>query len=77
VPRYFFSFRDGGELHDNLGMALADEPTARDEAIRGARSIIADCARRGRLPLSARVQVEDESGRLVFALTFKDTVKIE
>lgn len=77
MQRFFFSFRDGGELHDDLGMELTDEQVAREEAVRGARSIIAECARLGRLPLSATVEVEDEEGRMLFALTFQDTVEIE
>lgn len=77
MPLYFFSFRNGGEVDDDVGVELIDEQAARDAAVRGARSIIADCVQKGTSPLSARVQVEDDSGRLLFALMFKDAVEID
>jgi hypothetical protein len=77
VPRYFFHFRDGGDLDDQYGIELADEAAARDEAILGARSIMADCVKKGRLRLSATISATDESGTSLFVLPFKDTVEID
>ena len=76
MPHYFFSFRDGGTLEDHMGMDLADDEAAREEAVRGARSILADAVKEGRLPLSARVGVEDEDGKRLFDVVFKETVEI-
>ena len=76
MPHYFFSFRDGGELRDDMGMDLPDDEAARDEAVRGARSILADTVKDGRLPLSATVGVEDEEGNRLFDVVFKETVEI-
>ena len=59
-----------------MGMDLPDEESARVEAVRGARSILADTVKEGRLPLSAMVGVEDEEGRRLFDLTFKEVVQI-
>jgi hypothetical protein len=77
VPRYFFRFRDGGELDDQYGIELADEVAAREEAILGARSIMSDCVKKGRLGLSATISATDESGKSLFVLPFKDAVQIE
>lgn len=77
MPHYFFSFRDGGELQDDMGMDLPDDAAARHEAVRGARSILADTVMKdGKLPLSATVGVEDEEGKRLFDLAFKEVVEI-
>ena len=54
---------------------MRDE-AARDEAVRGARSILADAVKEGRLPLSARVGFEDEDGKRLFEVVFEETVEI-
>ena len=77
VPRYLFHFRDGGDLDDQYGIELVDEVAAREEAIIGARSIMSDCVKKGRLRLSATISATDERGKSLFVLPFKDAVQIE
>ena len=74
MPRYFFHFRDGGDLDDQYGIELANEAAAREEAILGARSIMSDCVKKGRLHLSATISATDEGGKSLFVLQFRDAV---
>ncbi len=77
MPRYYFRFCDGDELPDNLGIELSDAETARTEAIQGIRSLVADRARQGRLPVSERVEIEDEAGRTLMTVLFDEALKLE
>jgi hypothetical protein len=75
VPTYFFHVRGGlGDVEDGEGSAHADERSAEAFALAGARSLIAGDVLDGILDLSARIDVEDEAGQLVFSLPFAETV---
>ena len=77
MPRYFFHLRDGDWVDDPDGMFFPDVRTARLEAIRSARDIMAEDVRRGRLSLSHRIEVTDENGEPVLAVPFGEIVEIE
>jgi hypothetical protein len=49
----------------------------RAAATAGARSVIASEVMAGRVPLQAVVEVDDEDGRRVMTLPFKDVVLLE
>ena len=76
MPRFFFHIRDGESIDDPDGIYLPDTRTARQEAVRSARDIMAEDVRRGRLPLSAWIEVTDENGEAIFALPFTEAVEI-
>jgi hypothetical protein len=77
MPRYFLHIQDSGEvIRDEEGMDLPDLAAARDEAIAGARSILADGAKAGILSLSSLIEIEDERGESLMTITFADTVAI-
>jgi hypothetical protein len=63
-------------IRDEEGMDFPDLAAARDEAIAGARSILADGAKAGILSLSSRIEIEDEKGQALVAITFADAVAI-
>jgi hypothetical protein len=77
MPRFYFRFCDGDELPDLLGIEMPDVQTARMEAVRGIRSLVADLALQGRIPISNRVEVENEGGEALLTVTFDEAVKLE
>ena len=76
MPRFFFHLRDGESLDDPDGIFLPDTRSARLEAIRNARDIMAEDVRRGRLALSSWIEVTDENGEAIFAVPFAEAVDI-
>ena len=77
MAHYFFNFHDDTVTLDEEGRDCADVAAALALALRDARSIAADRVSQGRLDLSDRVEVVDESGNIVGAVTFADAVKVE
>ena len=77
MPRFFFHLRDGESVEDPDGMFLPDARTARLEAVRSARDIMAEDVRRGRLSLSSLIEVTDENGEPILAVPFSEVVEIE
>ena len=77
MPRFFFHLRDGETAEDPDGIFLPNADMARLEAIRSARDIMAEDVRQGRLALSFRIEVTDENGEPIFAVPFREVLKIE
>jgi hypothetical protein len=77
VPRFFFHVFEDGLLLDDEGLELADVEAARGAALAGARGMMCDELKGGRLTLRHRVDVEDENGAPVLSLPFADAVTIE
>ena len=77
VPRYFFHVYDDLVLRDDEGIELADTVAARDAALAGAREMMCDQVKKGRLSLHHRIEVEDERGRVILTLPFDEAVSIE
>jgi len=63
VARFFFHVRKGGELEcDALGLELPDFASARQQAIRAARDLLADMATRGQDARGWTIEIADEDG---------------
>ncbi|MEA3066496.1 MAG: hypothetical protein QOJ27_2957 [Sphingomonadales bacterium] len=77
MPRYFFHVFEDALMLDDEGIDLADAEAARAAALAGARSMMCDEVRSGRLTLHHRVDVEDENGAPILSLAFGDAVTIE
>jgi hypothetical protein len=77
MPRFFFHLYDDFIVLDEEGSDLADVGAARCEAIRSARSIMAEQIIHGRLNLGHRIEVEDANGEPVLTLTFGEAVTVE
>jgi citrate lyase beta subunit len=70
VPRYHFHLHeDGVVVDDEEGLALADDASARDAAVRAARDVLAGAVLDGRLPLDDFIMVTDHAGRTILTLT--------
>jgi hypothetical protein len=65
-----------GTAEDREGRDLPDDQTAREEAVKGARDLMASELREGQLNLWSFIEVEDEIHRLLFTVTFAEAVKI-
>ncbi|WP_435521134.1 DUF6894 family protein [Brevundimonas faecalis] len=76
MPRYFFHLRHLTDLatdHQGIDMDLEAVSAC---ALFNARSIISHDARCGLIDLRPRIDVEDEHGRPVHSLSFRDAVTI-
>ena len=77
MPRYYFHVYDDIIAHDEEGLELPNLAAARLNALRGARSLIADQVSRGYFVLSHWIDVVDEKGESVLTVTFRDAVDIK
>lgn len=77
MARYHFHVLNGlGLTADDEGRELADLDIARDEAIKGARSIVSEEAKEGRVDLRGKIDVADPSGRVLLTVTFAEAVEV-
>ena len=77
MPRFYFHLHNDIEAPDEEGLELPDLEAARSEAIRTGRELVAEAVRNGQVNLSHWIEIQDESGAQVLAVSFGDTVKIE
>jgi len=76
VPRYFMHLVDGVDhILDPEGVEMPRE-AVEGYALRSARDCIAGDVRRGDIDFSYRIEVRDESDRLIHSLEFRDAVTI-
>lgn len=61
---------------DEEGLELASLEAARSEAIAGARGIMRDELRNGRLSLGSRIEIEDSSGRMLATVPFREAITV-
>lgn len=77
VPRYFFHVYDDLGLRDQDGIDLAGPEAARAAALAGARAMMCEQLKKGRLSLHDRIEVEDEMGEPILTLSFGEAARIE
>lgn len=76
MPRYFTHLVDGEDvLLDPDGIEMSADAVER-HAMMNARDCIAADAREGRIDLRYRLEVHDESGRVVHSLSFAEAVRV-
>jgi hypothetical protein len=75
MTHYYFHLIDGVRVEDEEGQELADDEAAHAEALRSARSIMADAVWAGRLPLDESIEIVAD-GEVVAVLAFKDAVSL-
>jgi hypothetical protein len=64
MTRFFFHVRKGDELEcDALGVELPDIASARQQAIRAARDLLADMTTRGQDARGWSIEIADEDGQ--------------
>ena len=77
MPRFFFRVCDDHDCEDPEGIELPDLDAAYQEAIRGARSIMAEQVNKGRLLLTGRIEIKDQSGRIALFVSFREAVEVD
>lgn len=78
MPLYRFNIHNGNGLtEDEEGRDLPDAGAARDEALSGIRSILAEDVLQGRLDLRGRIEILDERDGLLCAVPFAEALRIE
>ena len=70
MPRFHFNVRDGHDIKDGEGVRLLDFSTARWEAIRLSGAILEDEADQLGAAEDWRLEVTDETGLILFLMTF-------
>jgi hypothetical protein len=77
MPPYYFHLYNDMVVMDEEGRELPDMAAAREHAIEGARSLMAEQIMAGRLRLQHRIEVADEEGRVLMTIPFRELVNIE
>jgi hypothetical protein len=76
MPRYFFNVYNDETSLDEEGSDFPDLAAARAHAIAGARSLMSDTLKEGRIDLSHHIAIVDEDGRLLADVAFGDAVEV-
>ena len=77
MTRYHFNVHNGfGFLRDEEGRALPGLAAAREEGLKGARSIIADEVLQGRADLRGRLEIVDDDDRILMTIGFAEAVEV-
>jgi hypothetical protein len=75
---YYFHLRNTHDrIIDDAGRELKSLEDVRRDAIQEARGIIAADARKGRIDLRQRIEVEDASGKIILSMPFREAVTID
>ena len=77
MPRFFFHIYNDDITHDEEGRELPDLEVAREVALESARELVCESVHHGHLNLDHRIEVTDERGEKVIALTFREAFTIE
>ena len=77
MPHYYFHLHNHVGARDEEGQDLPDLAAAREEAIRGARDLMAEGIKQGEVELDDWIEVQDESGAQVLAVQFRDAVDVD
>ena len=78
MPRYFFHIFNDVDAIDQDGMELTDLASAKRQAIRGGRSMMADHLIAGRpIKLFHRIEIADEGGKTLAVIPFRELITIE
>ncbi|MDB5673357.1 MAG: hypothetical protein JWM65_339 [Sphingomonas bacterium] len=75
MTHYYFNVLDGVRIDDEEGQELADDEAAHAEAVRSARSMMADAVWTGRLPLDESIEIVAH-GEVVAVVAFSDAVTL-
>lgn len=77
MARYFMHLRDGTEqILDPEGIEFSNLEAVRKAVLVSARDLMTGDIREGVLDLRFRIDVEDDSGEIVYSLPFKHAVNI-
>ena len=77
MSRYYFNIYNDADVLDDEGIELADLATAKAEAIRSARSMMAEHLLAGKpITLKHRIEIADARGQVLAAIFFGELITI-
>jgi len=76
MPRYYFHLHNDFDVADEEGRELDGVDSAREQAILGARDLMAEEVMRGMITLSHWIEVRDERGEQVLTVLFRDALTV-
>lgn len=76
MPRYYFHLHNDIDTEDEEGRELDGLDSAREQAILGARDLMAAEIMRGMITLSHWIEVRDEADKQVLAVLFGDALTV-
>ena len=78
MPRFYFHLHNSVDVADEEGVELPDLEAARAHAVKLVRYEFGEAAKaEGRIVLSHRIDIEDESGAVLATVRFAEAVLIE
>ena len=78
MPHYFFHLHNDVDVPDFEGADLADLDTAQVYAVKQARALIGDGAKKdGRIVLHHRIDIEDVDHKVIATIRFADVLSIQ
>lgn len=77
MPRYFFHVHDDIDALDEEGQEFPNSEAALNGATGAARQLAAEQVTQGKLHLDHRIEVADDSGKVIATIAFRDCVEIE
>lgn len=77
MPRFYLHVCTGSDFaEDYEGIDVTDASSAREEAVRGARDIMAAEVQKGGLDLGSFIEVEDADRNHLFTVTFNEVLEV-
>jgi hypothetical protein len=76
MPRYYFHLHNDIETVDEEGRELDGLDSAREQAILGARDLMAEEIMRGMITLSHWIEVRDDADKRVLTIFFRDALTV-
>jgi hypothetical protein len=78
MPRFYFHLINDLDVSDYEGVELPDLNSAREVARCNIRMLMGQVLKdEGRINLSHRIEIEDDHGRVVETMWFRDAVQVE
>lgn len=77
MPRFFINVFNDIDVPDEEGHDCPDLAAAREQAVKGAREMMADHVRVGRpITLHHRMEVTDDAGTVLVTIPFREVITI-
>jgi hypothetical protein len=78
VARYFLHiFNSHGGAEDDEGLEADSLSEAREKAVAGIRSLLAAEAGNGEINFKGRIEIRDETGKMLLAVPFAEAIKVK
>lgn len=76
MPHYFLNVYNANVALDEEGDDFPDLAAAREKAVLGVRSILAEEVKGGQFDLRGRIEIADESGAILMLVPYSDAVSV-